>query len=119
MANDNGRIRVYSDDLGWQRQRTAEGIVHSGTYRGPAVRYSGWILEDNDTLAFYIYKPPINLLRDTEYGQCFHPQKDGDWWLIGFRPYARPADVSSGIAAIQKALRTAFTTRLRSRRTQR
>jgi len=108
--------KTFDQQLGWVQERTAEGVVYQGLYRAVGLRYTGWILKRADgTFLFHILKPPITLLRDTEYEHCFRPRNSG-WWLVDFQPAAEPVDVSSGIAAIQKALRTAFHTRLEQRR---
>jgi hypothetical protein len=106
----------YTHELGWTHHRTADGTVYTGHYRATGLRYQGWVLlNDKGKLSFYIHKPPMGLLRDTDYAGCFHFRNDG-WCLVTFKPYDVPADVSSGIAAIQKALRNAFETRTAKRR---
>jgi hypothetical protein len=108
----------YAEELGWVRQRTAESIVFTGYFRAPALRYRGWILqEQSGKFNFFIHRPPIELIRDTDSAGCFHPKNDG-WWLITFKPDAQPADIASGIAAIQKVLRKAFEVRLARRTPQ-
>src|SRR5690349_17233710 len=99
--------KTYDQDLGWARKETMDGTVYTGYFRAVGLRYEGWILQQRKSLQFYILKPPIQLLRDTEFGGCFHAQNDG-WWLIAFKPYHAPRDASSGIAAVQKALLRAF-----------
>jgi hypothetical protein len=107
--------RNYAQDLGWKKQMSANGTVYTGHYRAAGLRYDGWILWREKRPEFFILKPPIDLLRDTDYAGCFHARNDG-WWLITFKPYDVPADVASGIAAIHKTLRKAFELRAARRR---
>jgi hypothetical protein len=110
--------RDYAQELGWSGQQTSEGTVFKGHYRAPGLRYDGWILRSPDgKLSFYILRPPMDLIRDTDYSNCFHARNDG-WWLITFKPYDMPADVASGVASIQKVLRQAFGNRTAKRRRQ-
>lgn len=109
----------YRQQLGWQSRESGDDLIFTGQYRVSGLRYDGWVRRDaSRKLSFFIRNPPIEWLRDTEYGGCFHPRNDG-WWLIGFKPNDTPADVSSGIAAIQKALGCAFEIRAQKRRTGR
>jgi hypothetical protein len=108
--------KAYSQDSGWRRDMTGKGMVYTGYYRVPGLRYSGWVSQKwSGTLLFYILNPPIALLRETEFGGCFHFAGNDGWWLISFRPEARPPDVDSGVAAIQLALRQAFVARAAKR----
>jgi len=109
--------KAYAQDLGWRTEWTAQGTIYIGYYRAPGLRYEGWVDDNRGKLQFYIRKPPINLLHDTDFGGCFHP-RNNDWWLITFKPYDLPADLSSGVAAIQKALRRAFEVRAARRRSR-
>ena len=106
--------KTYAQELGWQGNRTNAGIEHTGRYRAPGLQYRGWVLQKNGGLQFFIHKPPMDLLHDTDFSGCFHARNDG-WWLISFKPHAIPPDLASGIAAIQKALRRAFEVRLARR----
>ena len=110
--------RTYSEELGWTAERTAQGIVYKGNYLVRSLRYQGWVLQQDRKLQFYILNPPIQLLRETNFGACFHIRNDG-WWLISFKPHDIPADLASGVAGIQKTLHTAFETRETSRRATR
>src|SRR5437868_5989454 len=87
----------YAQELGWKSKSgpTADSAVYSGYYRAAGLRYQGWVLQQtNGKLLFYILKPPISLLRKTQFAGCFHFRND-EWWLIGFRPDAVPADLAS------------------------
>lgn len=102
----------YARQLGWETHRTDRGTEHSGHYRAPSrVLYRGFVLEESrGNLHFYIHRAPIAWLRLTHFGACFHAMAD-EWWKISFRPHERPADLDSGIAAVQRALRAAFEAR--------
>jgi len=108
-------LKNYADELGWTRRRAPDGAAFTGYYRASGLRYEGWVVEHDDKLLFYILRPPMNLLRETDFSGCFHARNDG-WWLVSFKPDDRPADAASGIASIQKALRDAFRTRSDLRR---
>ncbi len=111
--------KSYAQELGWTSRKSGSGTIHTGHYSVLGFRRQGWIFEhDQGKLEFYIFKPPIELLRATEYAGCFHARQD-DWWLVAFKPSAAPVDVSSGIAAIQKSLRRAFEVHAASRRSRR
>ena len=110
--------KTYAQELGWTARRDGKSAVYSGHYRARGIRYEGWIVtKSGGKLLFYILNPPLALLRETEFGGCFHFNND-DWWLIGFHPGDQPTDVCSGIAAIQKALMEAFNVRTAKRRTE-
>ncbi len=109
--------KSYAQELGWASHTGPDGTVYTGHYRMPGLRYEGWIVEDNGKLTFYIKKPPIDLLRATDFAGCFHCNND-DWWVVGFKPYDMATDVASGIAAIQKTLWKAFQVRTAKRRAQ-
>ena len=108
--------RSYSLDSGWSAQRQADGTVHTGYYRAVGRTWQGWIYEGRKgKLECFIFQPPIELIRATEFAGCFHARGD-DWWLITFKPSAKPDGVDSGIAAIQKTLFKAFQQQLPRRR---
>jgi hypothetical protein len=108
-------LKVYAEELGWQSRTTNDGLVHTGNYRAAGLKYSGWILEKvGGKFQFFIHNPPIKLLRSTDFAGCFHACNDG-WYLIAFKPHSVPAEISSGIAAVQKALRNAFEVRVSTR----
>jgi hypothetical protein len=108
----------YAQDLGWKSRKTSNGVLYTGYYRAYGLRYEGSVLKAHDgKLTFLIRKPPIELLRDTEFGGCFHAADDG-WWLVAYKPWSLPADAPSGIAAIQKTLLKAFEIRAEKRRSQ-
>ena len=108
----------YAYELGWRGHEEDEDTVYRGQYRARGLRYEGWIVETKaGKLTFYILNPPLDLLRETDFGGCFH-YNNGEWWLIGFKPFDRPADAASGIAAIQKSLLVAFEARSAKRRAQ-
>lgn len=100
--------KTYKDELGWRSHPTAEGITHTGYYRVYTLKYRGWILQKPDgKFQFFIQRPPFSLIKHTEFAGCFH-EREGGVWLITFKPYALPNTVSSGIVAIQNAMRRAF-----------
>jgi hypothetical protein len=110
--------RYYSDDLGWKTQQTSDQFVYTGYYRVVGLRFDGYIRESKNggQLYFFVRKPPIQLIRDTEFAGCFHARND-DWFLVGFKDRAQPKDVNSGIAAIQRVLLKAFRVRMAHRGT--
>ena len=107
--------RRYSEDLGWRRRHTPIGTIYTGLFRARGLSFHGWARQDPDgKLHFLIYRPPIEILKDTDFSGCFHEYADG-WQLVAFKPYAQPPNVDSGIAAIQKALLKAFAIRAAKR----
>ena len=99
-----GGPRRYAEDLGWRIRFTPEGTVYTGLFRAGGLTFHGWIRQDpTGQLHFLIHRPPMQMLRETDYFGCFHQRNDG-WQLVAFKPYAQPPNVDSGIGAIQRAL---------------
>lgn len=111
-------IRTYARELGWTSQPSREGgTIHQGYYRALGLRWDGYVHQTFKGLDFFILNPPIQLIRDTNFGGCFHARNDG-WWLVAFKPDAKPSDLDSGVAAIQHVLLNAFEVRAAKRRQQ-
>ena len=110
-------VRTYARELGWASKPSPPGTVHTGYYRAVGLRWQGHVYQTSKALDFYILKPPVDLIRDTDFGGCFHARNDG-WWLVAFRPEAIPPDLDSGVAAIQYVLAKAFQVRAAKRRRQ-
>lgn len=109
-------VRTFSRDLGWTSEFQCDGSkVHRGLFMAVGLRWQGYVHQKSGKLEFFIQNPPIQMIRDTEFSGCFHARNDG-WWFIGFKPEALPADLDSGIAAVQHVLRTAFERRAEKRR---
>lgn len=112
-------VRTYARELGWSTQPGSPGgTVHRGYYRAFGLRWDGYVYQSSKGLDFYILNPPMELIRDTDFGGCFHTAGNDGWWLIAFKPYAKPADLDSGVAAIQYVLLNAFQIRAAKRRQQ-
>jgi hypothetical protein len=96
---------TFAQDMGWKSQLGTGGRTeYTGFFQACSLRWKGFIYQELDnTLDFYILNPPVGLLRHTDYAGCFHARNDG-WYLITFKPYAKPINVDSGISAIQRAL---------------
>jgi hypothetical protein len=96
---------TFTQDMGWKCQSGEGGrLEYTGYFQACSLRFRGEIYHEPDnSLYFYIHQPPIGLLQHTDYAGCFHP-RDYGWYLISFKPYAKPANVDSGIYSIQQAL---------------
>ena len=102
-------LRTLSKDLGWTSTRENGYRESYGFFRPNGLRWDGYIVENNyQSFRFYILKPPIRLLRRTEWAGCFHSIGDSGWYRITFKPWSIPKDVDGGIAAVNKVLRNIF-----------
>jgi hypothetical protein len=95
------RERAYWQERGWIRQ----GDTYVGSYQTPFGAFRGTI-DDNGygQARFYLLDVP-RVLRGSPHWRCFQPRGDR-----GFHVHMgiRPADMSSGILAIERLLTEAF-----------
>lgn len=107
-------LPAYAQDHGWTPTRSFDGsTTYRGYFRALGLRWEGRIRE---TLwgerEFEINNPPIAYIRQSEWAGCFHALQ-GTWMWITFS--RQPTDVDSGIAAVNKILKSVFTNRTLAR----
>jgi hypothetical protein len=90
----------YWEQQGWARQ----GHEYTGAYRTAHGSFSGFIRQRPAGIDFYLYEPPPQLRRHSHWS-CFQEQNDG-WYSVHMS--RRPADVSSGILAIERLVTEAI-----------
>ena len=95
------REEPYWQERGWMRQ----GNTYSGTYQTPYGSFLG-LVEDRGwgDLRFYLEEPP-RALRDSSHWACFQPRGAKGYHVHMAR---RPADVSSGILAIERLIAESY-----------
>jgi hypothetical protein len=98
----------YARDNGWKMQRVAAGILYRGFYHAARQRWEGAVIQKGNKFDFKILKPPIGVIRGTEWEGCFHSVSPDGWYHISFKPNHLPKDASSGIVAINKILQLCF-----------
>lgn len=103
-------LKSYSQDMGWTpRPATDGGITYEGYYRALGLRWRGRVTQTAwGALQFEIHNPPITYIRQSQWAGCFHPMT-GDWMWITFRRH--PTDVDSGVAAVNKILKSVYENR--------
>lgn len=97
----------YAQDHGWTPQRSWDGtITYTGYFRITGLRWEGRVTQQrNGSLHFEINNPPIAYIRDSEWAGCFHALQ-GKWMWVTFK--RQPPDIDSGIAAINKILKSVY-----------
>lgn len=102
-------VRTYAIDLGWSSTRRIGGnAIHRGFYHAARQRWQGLAVQQGQKFEFRILKPPIGIIRGTEWEGCFHAISTDGWWHVTFKPYSEPKDLDSGIAGINKILQVCF-----------
>lgn len=102
-------LPTYAQDHGWIPRRTIDGITHEGYYRANGLRWEGRVKESRwGELQFEINNPPLTYIRQSPWAGCFHAMT-GTWMWITF--LRQPTDISSGVAAVNKILKSVFANR--------
>ena len=104
------RLPTYSQDMGWTRKPTVDGTVtYEGFYRANGLRWPGLVHQTPwGALQFEIHNPPLAYIRQSQWAGCFHAMT-GNWMWITF--LRQPTDVDSGIAAVNKILKSVYNNR--------
>jgi hypothetical protein len=100
-------FRTYLQDEGWKSQEVDGVILHEGYYYATDKRWAGKVTENGNNLFFQILTPPITLINQSPWKQCFHPLSKDGWYSVGFN--VEPMDAGSGIKAINDILETLYT----------
>ena len=91
----------YWQERGWQQN----GNTYSGSYQTRHGAFLGWIeCKSSGHIDFYLHSPSQQIQRHSHWA-CFQPRNDG-WYLIHMS--RRPADVGSGIIAIERLVTEAY-----------
>ena len=94
-------------ELGWRMRQDGSVKRYDGHFCARGVKFDGCVVQQEDELYFFIYKPPTAWLNLISERGCFHPAS-GSWFRIGFTPEQQVKDVSSGIVRIQQVLTRAY-----------
>lgn len=105
-------LPAYAQDNGWTPTPGRGGItVYHGYFRALGLRWQGRVTKNAwGELQFEINNPPITYIRQSEWAGCFHALQDG-WMWITFS--LQPTDVDSGVAAVNKILKSVYENRTR------
>jgi hypothetical protein len=97
----------YAQDQGWTTRYEPDGsLLHEGYFRALGLRWEGRVHQTMwGMLMFEINNPPLTYIRLSPWAGCFHALQ-GLWMWITFSK--QPADVDSGIAAVNKLLKHVY-----------
>ena len=115
IKNQSDSVRTMAQDSGWVSSSKANGtIIHKGNYIWGRRRWRGEVEQQGGTFHFFIWNPPIELIRMTEYAGCFHLESVREAkYRISWKVGQYPKSLSSGIISVNRVLNEAMSLRRR------
>lgn len=103
----------FAEMNGWKSVgMTIRGRRFEGYFWAKGYRWRGEAIKKLDGYVdMFIWNPPMNAIRSSNFGACFHPTDQRNKWLVNVKSQAtnfKIVDLNAGVAAVNDMLSIVF-----------